>query len=215
MQLEGFEAGMPATLLSYVASRGGHVSESLIRDSVPFQYADTLVCATKTSPRERFVDCQAFYESFALNAPLRISREDDPSAPESLSVYLERLPETEERSGLLTAHRIATIDPRMAVAKCRQIVEVIAQRVYSRSIGAPGNKPLVNLVHELREFTILPPDVFTHFYNVRKQGNLALHGGQEGATLQPAIVRTVIGAAVRIATWYLLEYENAPHRKRP
>ena len=71
-----------------------------------------------------------------------------------------------------SAQRIAMIDPRMAVAKCRQIVEAIAQRVYSRSLGAPGNKPLVNLVHELRESQVIPADVFTHYYNVRKQGNL-------------------------------------------
>jgi hypothetical protein len=97
----------------------------------------------------------------------------------------------------------------MAVAKCRQIVEAIAQRVYSGSLGAPGNKPLVNLVHELRESHVIPVDVFTHYYNVRKQGNLALHSGhEENAAFRPEVVRTVLGAAVRIATWYLLEYEN-------
>jgi len=209
MRLDGFEGGTPATLLSYVVSRGGHVSEGRIRESVPSEYADLLACATKTNRAERFVDCQAFYESFALNAPLRLSAHDDPTGPETLDVYLERLPDAEERRQLLTAQRIATIDPCMSVAKCRQIVEAIAQRVYSRSVGAPGNKPLVNLVHELRESHVIPMDIFTHYYNVRKQGNLALHGGdEEAAALRPEVVRTVLGAAVRIATWYLLEYQS-------
>ena len=69
MQLEGFEGG---SLLSYVVSRGGHISERLIRQSVSPQYADLLACATRTNPSERFADCQAFYESFALNVPLQI-----------------------------------------------------------------------------------------------------------------------------------------------
>jgi serine/threonine protein kinase len=209
MRLDGFEGGGSAALLSHVVSRGGHVSEARIRTSVPSEYADLLACATNTNRARRFADCHAFYESFALNAPLRLSAHDDPTGPETLGVYLERLPDVEDRRHLLTAQRIATIDPRMAVAKCRQIVEAIAQRVYSRSLGAPGNKPLVNLVHELREARVIPMDVFTHYYNVRKQGNLALHGGDEGATaLRPEVVRTVLGAAVRIATWYLLEYES-------
>lgn len=209
MRLDGFEDATPAALLSFVMSRGGHVSERRIKESIPQQYADLLTCATKTNPSERFADCHAFYESFALNAPLRISAGEDPTGPEALTLYLERLPDNDERRSLLAAQRIATIDPQMAVAKCRQIVEAIAQRVYSGSLGAPGNKPLVNMVHELRESLVIPADIFTHYYNVRKQGNLALHGGQEeNAALRPEVVRTVLGAAVRIATWYLLEYEN-------
>jgi serine/threonine protein kinase len=69
MRLDGFESGGPAALLSYVVSRGGHISESHIRASVPSEFADLLVRATKTNRGERFADCQAFYESFALNVP--------------------------------------------------------------------------------------------------------------------------------------------------
>jgi serine/threonine protein kinase len=209
MRLDGFEGSVPTTLLSYVLSRGGHLSELRIRESVPSQYADLLACATKTNPSERFPDCQAFYESFALNAPLRVSAESDPTGPEALTIYLEQLPDTDERRNLLTAQRIAAIDPQMAVAKCRQIVEAIAQRVYSRALRVPGNKPLARLVQELRESHVIPADVFTHYSNVRKQGNLALHGGHNEVTaLFPEVVRTVLGAAVRIATWYLLDYES-------
>jgi serine/threonine protein kinase len=198
-----------ADALARIVAQGGHVPEQQIRGSVPAQHADALVCATRTSPRERFADCQAFYESFALNAPLRLAAEDDPTGPEALGLYLERLPDGEERLNLLTAQRLVSIDPRMAVAKCRQIVEMIAQRTYSRSFGPPGSKPLVNLVHELREARVIPADVFTHYYNVRKQGNLAVHGGpEEAAALHPDIVRMVLGAAVRIVTWFLLEYEG-------
>jgi serine/threonine-protein kinase len=69
MRLDGFEGGGTAALLSFVLSRGGHVSESCIRASVPSEFAELLVCATKTNRANRFADCQAFYESFALNVP--------------------------------------------------------------------------------------------------------------------------------------------------
>jgi serine/threonine-protein kinase len=69
MRLDGFEAGERADFFSYVLSRGGHVSESRIRASVPSEFADLLVRATKPNRADRFADCQAFYESFALNVP--------------------------------------------------------------------------------------------------------------------------------------------------
>jgi len=69
MRLDGFEGGGPAPLLSYVLSRGGHISESRIRASVPPEYADLLVCATSRNRAERFADGQAFYESVALSSP--------------------------------------------------------------------------------------------------------------------------------------------------
>jgi serine/threonine-protein kinase len=69
MRLDGFEGGGLAALLSYVVSRGGHVSKPRIRASVPSEFADLLVCATKTNRGERFADCQGFYESFALKVP--------------------------------------------------------------------------------------------------------------------------------------------------
>jgi serine/threonine-protein kinase len=69
MHLDSFEGGGPANLFSYVVSRGGHVSESCIRASVPSEFADVLVSATKTNRADRFADCQAFYESFALHVP--------------------------------------------------------------------------------------------------------------------------------------------------
>jgi serine/threonine-protein kinase len=67
MRLDGFAGGGPADLLSYVCSRGGHVSESRIRASVPSEFADLLVRATKANRADRFADCKAFYESVALN----------------------------------------------------------------------------------------------------------------------------------------------------
>jgi serine/threonine-protein kinase len=69
MRLDGFEGGGPAALVSYVISRGGHVSESRIRASVSSECADLLVCATKMNRADRFADCQAFYKAFALNVP--------------------------------------------------------------------------------------------------------------------------------------------------
>jgi hypothetical protein len=97
----------------------------------------------------------------------------------------------------------------MAMAKCRQIVEGIAKQIYSHSIGAPNRKPLVTLVQELRESLVIPADIFTHYHNVRKHGNLALHGGHdETAALRLDFVRSVLGAAARITSWYLLEYQR-------
>jgi len=69
MRLDGFERGGPADLLAYVLSRGGHVSESRIRASVPSGFVDLLVRATKMNRADRIADCQAFYESFAVLVP--------------------------------------------------------------------------------------------------------------------------------------------------
>jgi serine/threonine-protein kinase len=69
MRLDGFEPGGLPDLLLYVLARGGHVSESRIRASVPSEFADLLVRATKTNRADRFADCEAFYESFALIVP--------------------------------------------------------------------------------------------------------------------------------------------------
>jgi hypothetical protein len=71
MRMDSFAGGGPEALLSHVVSRGGHVSEARIRATIPKEYADALVRATKNNRAERFADGQAFYESFALNAPLR------------------------------------------------------------------------------------------------------------------------------------------------
>src|SRR5262249_10848794 len=57
MRLDGFDGGGPADLLRYVLSRGGHVSESRIRASVPSAFAELLICATKTNRADRFADC--------------------------------------------------------------------------------------------------------------------------------------------------------------
>jgi serine/threonine protein kinase len=69
MRLDGFEWSERPAFFSYVLSRGGHVSESCIRASVPSEFADLLVRATKTNRADRFADCQAFYESFADTVP--------------------------------------------------------------------------------------------------------------------------------------------------
>jgi serine/threonine protein kinase len=68
MRLDGFAGGGLPNLLSYICSRGGHVSEARIfRASVPSEFADLLVRATKANRADRFADCKAFYESVALN----------------------------------------------------------------------------------------------------------------------------------------------------
>jgi len=189
-------------LLHHVHLQGGHITAEQIRAVINGPIAEVLICATRTDPRDRFPDAKAFYESYALNAPMRIARDDDPASPDALSNLLTRLPDSDLRGELVRAFRIMNIDPRMAVTKCRQVAEVIAQGSYQRHVADPRSKPLVNLVDELHRAGRVPPDVFTHFYNVRKLGNLGVHG------ITPVTVDGVlhaIAATVRIVTWHLLE----------
>jgi serine/threonine protein kinase len=194
----------PMGLLAEIRSRGGHVREKTIRELLAGPQAEAVCCATRPDPRDRFADAQCFYDSFALNAPLRIARHTDPSSPDNLSTHLDRLPDSDYRTELLSAYRIASIDARMALGKCRQIAEAVARETYTRHVGDPKSKPMVNLVEELADRHVLPPDVFTHFYNVRRQGNAALHGSASGqAGLGDEAVRTTIGATVQIVGWHL------------
>jgi serine/threonine protein kinase len=198
---EGIElGGGPAALLQQVRLRAGHVSEQTIRELLPGPQADPVYRAVHPDPRERFADAQAFYESLALNAPPRIARQAYDASPDGVLAQLERLPEGGHRTDLLGAFRIATIDARMAVGKCRQIAESVARDLYARVVGPPGTRPLVKLVEDCAARGLLPPDVFTHFYNIRRQGNAALHGP---GTIDSEAVLTTIGAAIRIVGWYL------------
>jgi serine/threonine protein kinase len=197
-------AGGLAALLEWVHARGGHVREKTIRELLAGPQAEAVCCATHTDPRERFADAQCFHDSFALNAPLRIARHTDPSSPDSLSTHLARLPDSGYRTELLGAYRIASIDARMALGKCRQIAEAVAREAYTHHVGEPKSKPLVNLVEELADRHVLPPDVFTHFYNVRRQGNAALHGSAGGPSgPDEEAVLTMIGATLQIVGWHL------------
>jgi serine/threonine protein kinase len=197
-------AGGPAALLVWVHAHDGHVREKTIRGLLPGPQAEAICCATRPDPRERFADAQCFYDSFTLNAPLRIARHTDPASPDSLSTHLDRLPDSGYRTELLSAYRIASIDALMALGKCRQIAEAVARERYARHVGDPKSKPLVNLVEELADRHVLPPHVFTHFYNVRRQGNAALHAAASGpAGLGDDAVLTTIGATVQIVGWHL------------
>jgi hypothetical protein len=177
LQAEGVNASSMAALFAQVMARGCHVRSETVRGLLPAAQAEVIACAIHPDPRERFADAQCFYDAFALRAPLRIARHTDLASPDNLSSLLERLPESGYRTELVSTYRIATIDARMALGKCRQIAETIARELYTGHVGEPRFKPLVNLVEELADQKVLPPDVFTHFYNIRRQGNAAMHGG--------------------------------------
>ena len=122
-------------------------------------------------------------------------------SPSAISNLLDHLPDSDLCGALVTAFRIMDMDTRMAVAKCRQIVELTIQAIYRERVGPPGSKPLVNMVDELHRAGVIPPDVFTHLYNVRKQGNLSVHGDR---LFTVETVLLVLGATVRIVTWSVL-----------
>jgi serine/threonine protein kinase len=206
LKLEGVDvaAGGPMALLSEVCARGGHVGQATVRKLLPSAYAEAVCCAVHSDARERFADAQCFFESFVLKAPLRVARHADVESPEALSAHLERLPNCPVRTDLLGAYRIAAIDGAMALAKCRQIAEVVARERYRALIGDPRSKPLVNLVDELANGRALPPEVFTHFYHVRRHGNAAVHGSDPPGASGAEVVFTILGATVKIVTWHLL-----------
>lgn len=202
MRDDGFDGAGPFAVLRWVSERRGHVAPATIRRLVVPPLAELIVCATHPDPKERFADAQAFYQSLVLNAPIRIARHDDPTSPDAISSLLERLPDSELCGALVTAFRIMDVDPPMAVAKCRQIAEVVARTIYRERLGAPKTKPLVNLVDELHTDGGVPADVFTHFSNVRRRGNESIH---TGAPLTVEAVLIVLAATVRIVSWHLLE----------
>jgi serine/threonine protein kinase len=205
LKLEGVDlVGGPMALLSDVCARGGHVRGATVRELLPGAYAEAVCCAVHPDPRERFADASCFFESFVLNAPLRVARHADVESPEALSAYLERLPDCPVRTDLLSVYRIADIDGAMALTKCRQIAEVVARERYQALIGEPRSKPLVNLVDELANRSALPPEIFTHFYHVRRHGNAAVHGSGAPGASGAEVVFTILGATVKLVTWHLL-----------
>lgn len=205
MKLDGANVdGGTMALLSAVHARGGHLQQGTVHKLLPNAYAEAVCCAVHPDPRERFADASCFFDSFVLNAPIRVARHSDVENPEALSVYLERLPDCPIRTDLLSAYRVAAIDGTMALAKCRQIAEFVARERYRTLIGEPKSKPLVNLVDELATSRALPPDVFTHFYHVRRHGNAAVHRPDAPGAPSAEVVFTILGATIRIATWHLL-----------
>lgn len=199
MQDAGFDGGHDA-LLDWITDHGGHVSAAAIRAAIAGPLAELVVCATQPDPRDRFPDAKAFYESLALNAPIRIARHDDPASPDALSNLLARLPDSELCGALVAAFRIMNVDARMAVAKCRQITEVVAQQRYRQHLGEPRSKPLVNLVDELQQAGGIPLDLASHFVLVRREGNRSVHGDTP-VTVDGVL--QVIAATIRIVTWHL------------
>jgi hypothetical protein len=58
-------------------------------------------------------------------------------------------------------------------------------------------------VDRLADRRVLPPDIFTHFYHVRRHGNAAVHGSHSDAGSAQDAMFTIIGATVQIVTWHL------------
>jgi hypothetical protein len=72
-----FASLRPRALLSEVCARGGHVRQATIRKLLPAAYAEAVCCAVQSDPTQRFAGAQRFFESFALNAPLREAQHTD------------------------------------------------------------------------------------------------------------------------------------------
>jgi hypothetical protein len=80
----------------------------------------------------------------------------------------------------------------------------MARERYRSLIGEPGSKPLVNLVDEFVSGRALSPEVFAHFYHVRRHGNPTVYGSDVPGTSGVELVFSILGATVKIVTWHRL-----------
>src|SRR4051812_33254304 len=78
----------------------------------------------------------------------------------------------ELRDGLLKVVKTAEIDPEMAAARCRKMLEYIVRRLCLRHYGKdPGGTPLVELIDRLVKNNHIPERVALHTVSVRRFGN--------------------------------------------
>jgi Domain of unknown function (DUF4145) len=107
----------------------------------------------------------------------------------------------ELRDGLHKACQITSVDPEMALARCRKALEWVVRDVYLRRFHEPpGTRPLENLVERLVKQGVLPGRLDAYATLVRKLGNVGTHRSGEGIT--PADVRHSLAQLRPVLEWY-------------
>jgi hypothetical protein len=103
------------------------------------------------------------------------------------------------------ALRVAEIDPALAIAKCRYLVEVVLRQAYRKGCGHdPGRQMIEQLAQKLRSQGALPAIIYAHVTFVQNIGNVCIHSQDPDGMLDPteADVEQAVYAAIRVAEWH-------------
>ncbi|MBI1924610.1 DUF4145 domain-containing protein [Candidatus Poribacteria bacterium] len=109
------------------------------------------------------------------------------------------------------ALRVAQIDPSLAIAKSRYIVERVLRQAYQRETGdSAGRQMIEQLSQKLRSQGVLPSIVHAHVSFVQNIGNVCIHPQDPDGMLDPTMedVEQAIYAAIRVTEWYFEKYNE-------
>ena len=111
----------------------------------------------------------------------------------------------EEGVLLRKAVAIARADAPFALAKARQVVERIVERVYLERRPGQPIKPLFNMIEDLTaDGAVFPKPIASYLHTVRVVGNIAVHGdGTGGAPLSDSDVELSLLMTLNLVEWYL------------
>ncbi len=107
----------------------------------------------------------------------------------------------EIREGIQKVVRVADVDPEMALARVRKVLESVVREVYQRRLKEPpGTRPLENLIQRLVKDGFLPARLDAYATTVRKLGNVGTH--TFGEPITAADVRRSLSHLEPILQWY-------------
>ncbi len=158
----------------------------------------------------------AFGRAFGALAEMDVSRPIDPTL-QALVRRLEHLSDQhrELREGVQKAIQVADVDPEMALARTRKVLESVVRAVYERRIQEPpGTRPLENLLQRLVKDGHFPDRLDAYANTIRKLGNVGTHAFGEKVT--GADVHQSLTQLQPILDWYFeVERPEAQAGKQP
>ncbi|HEV3262231.1 MAG TPA: SUMF1/EgtB/PvdO family nonheme iron enzyme [Gemmataceae bacterium] len=121
----------------------------------------------------------------------------------------------ELREGVQKAVLVADVDPEMALARARKVLEHVIRDVYERRVKEPpGTRPLENLIQRLVKDGHFPDRLDAYATAVRKLGNVGTH--TFGDTVTAVDVYQSLTQLMPILEWYFeVERPDAPARQPP
>ena len=107
----------------------------------------------------------------------------------------------ELRDGVRMAVLVADLDPEMALARARKVLEYVVREVYERRVGEPpGTRMLDELLKRIVKDGHLPPRLEAYANTVRMLGNVGAH--RFGAAVTAADVYQSLKQLMPILEWY-------------
>src|SRR5262249_31126441 len=134
------------------------------------------------------------------------SRARDSPMERSLQDLIDRLDPladgfVELREGVRKAVLVADLDPEMALARARKVLEYVVRDVFERRVHEPpGTRPLENLLQRLVKEGFFPERLDAYANTVRKLGNVGTHNF--GERISAADVYQSLTQLMPILEWY-------------